>query len=126
MIVQNKVLKEFKEGSYKFLNHGEFTAFAVCNNEKQNPIWIYRFEGTRRFIVATQLNEIEILPYSPLENLNQRMENGLCVALSGLDGYFRLMDLKNAQPLFSFKTDHGGICSFAFSMNFKLVSKSVN
>ena len=46
------------------------------------------------------------------------MEQGLCVAYSGYDGYFRLIDILNNKPLFSFKTEFGGICSFAFNPNY--------
>ena len=85
-----------------------------------NPLYIYRFE-------SISINDIEILPFSPLEHLNkpeQRMEKGLCLAMSGLDGYFRLIDAKNNKPLFSFKTECCGICSFSFNPNFSSVSRA--
>ena len=37
--------------------------------------------------------------------------------MSGLDGYFRIMDTQN-RPLFSFKTEYGGILSFSFNQTF--------
>jgi hypothetical protein len=49
------------------------------------------------------------------------MDSGLCVALSGLDGYFRIMDMVNNKPFFSFKTECCGICSFTFNPNFSSV-----
>lgn len=50
------------------------------------------------------------------------MENGLCLALSGIDGYFMLMDAKNNKALFSFKTEIGGITTFSFNPNFSTVN----
>ncbi|CAD8115360.1 unnamed protein product [Paramecium sonneborni] len=117
-IVSQKTLKKFEDFDfhYNYLNHGEFSNFQFCQ-QKMNPEYLFRFE-------AMSINDIEILPFSPLEHLNKpelRMDKGLCLAMSGLDGYFRLLDAMNNKPLFSFKTECCGICSFSFNPNFSSV-----
>ncbi|CAD8211192.1 unnamed protein product [Paramecium pentaurelia] len=118
-IVSQKTLKQFEitpNFHYHFLNYGEFSNFQFCQ-QKMNPLFLFRFE-------SMSINDIEILPFSPLEHLNkpeQRMEKGLCLAMSGLDGYFRLLDAMINKPLFSFKTEYCGICSFSFNPNFSSV-----
>ncbi|CAD8194722.1 unnamed protein product [Paramecium pentaurelia] len=118
-LVSQKTLKKFESDPnfhYHYLNYGEFSNFQFCQ-PKMNPQFIFRFE-------SMSINDIEILPFSPLEHLNkpeQRMEKGLCIAMSGLDGYFRLLDVMSNKPLFSFKTECCGICSFSFNPNFSSV-----
>lgn len=72
------------------------------------------------------LNDAEILPLNPLEHLKKSehvMENALILAFSGLDGYFRILEARKNKPLFSFKTEFAGICSFSFNPNFSSVNQ---
>ena len=38
----------------------------------------------------------------------------LIIAYSGYDGYLRIVDLHNMQPIYLFKSNYGGINSFSF------------
>jgi hypothetical protein len=69
---------------------------------------LYRFE-------CTTLNEIEIVPYFIKHNAC------LIVAMTGLDGYFRVVKLEEIETLFSFRSDFGGFNSFAFNSDYTKV-----
>ncbi|KAM3138012.1 hypothetical protein pb186bvf_009907 [Paramecium bursaria] len=110
-LVPNQLCKSF--GYYQFLNYGEFTNFSL-QQKIGNPVQIFRFEN--------QMNEVIQLPQNPLKYLKnyEEYQEQKIIAMSGLDGYFRIMDTQN-RPLFSFKTEYGGILSFSFNQTFQMV-----
>jgi len=46
---------------------------------------------------------------------NKLKNDSIIVAFTGLDGYFRIIELKEMIPIFSFRSDFGGFNSFAFN-----------
>lgn len=65
-----------------------------------------------------KINDLVYLsPNSYIKNFIKNLDNSqdpLIVAYTGNDGYFRIVDLNNLQPLFLFKSNFGGMNSIVF------------
>jgi hypothetical protein len=53
--------------------------------------------------------------------LTFKSSDSLLLAFTGLDGYFRIIEMRAMDPLFSFRSDYGGFSSFAFNQTYSMV-----